>query len=967
MRAYTSASASAPGTGVLPRFARRLEAFLQELDREAPVRWEQNIPGEDSSQTADFVANEHSQGEDGLLPGSAELVPQQDDEGEAEPRSPHLESSLPVQHFTPSRTSAKRRRIGTSSPVDAPTRSVQVQEDSKKTDDGGFAWLRIQVPRPGYALGVRARPKWAGLAVVDIEEQGMQETALNELLPDQPALPDVTEAAPSPPLSSIQFDLVGYDGAEGLEAFVTSTSSARRLNQKEGEPTAGIPDAEQHVSHETLPYPNDTTRLPSSGERSRSSRPDTGPSYSITSPSDASGPPVAATVDRPLVSLPLPALQSSQRLELAANGTKEAQPHIDHLHLHRPFEQEADLTEASMSLERTAEKEGRQASQEGSGARTRRARQTRSKSATDVATGKSKATRKTTKALVRPTSANAPRPQDDPITPAPAPALAACVLDFGQMTAITTPGDESTSAALRPREPQAGIDTPRSPTEKRSHVQASNKGLRLLPGGAGSIRDQLRSNSESAAQPIRARSRSEEDAVLEADRRRRASSSGGSPPATRSENGRKAGKAVLALSQTQSDSATDEEGEQQRRSLAKEALLPVSKQPTTALDHREAERTRTIGETHKTRGGSSAALPSRKGTHDAALLEALDREKGAALKRKADVASERLDRLQGQEKRIRGASRTLGRSKSTAQERAKGALGATTGPRRLEMSNVPPEGAYKALPLISEALPRPSTAGRPSSSAPAANAVPPSSAGSSSATKKHKSVPQRKPTWTSLEACVASWDQWIAEGRLPHAHPPPHAQLQGPAPSPSIHGRQPVPNGTPEGPHLLFAGMTFLVVHARYHAALAGTIERLVRRGGRVRVARAGMLQERAAARAEAGEGGGEQVSESDREGNKDLGSVTHLVSLGLPRSPSSEECAKLLGLALPSAGAESTSASASASLQAQVNALLGRDSTGRSGGNKAPLRFVTGEWLAECQRRGRLVDEREHVNWRLT
>lgn len=953
--------------GALPRFARRLEAFLQKLDAEAPVRWERDAAQDHHSPNREDVPED--------LPPEGEIEPSSsahvqalkdgaEEAEEEEPQDSQPESSLPVQHFTPSRVPSKRRHVGVSSPVLAPTPPVKAPKTEKKTDESGFAWLRIQVPRPGYAISVRARPRWAGMIgeEVEIEEPGVRRSIFDGSGLDEQALLDVDGPAPSPPLSSVQFALGGDEGVENLEAFITSTTSPGQVAGYNDRSATHISSTGEQVSPAALPHQSAPACLTSSsGERSRSSGPET---YSITSPSDGPTHPEVAMEDRSLTSLPLPALQSAKRLGLAAAGKLETPPHTDHLHLHRPFEQEADLTEASLSLDRSAE-ERNGIDQEGIGVQTRRSRQPRSKSATDVATSKPRMTRKTTKAVELPTAVNSRTAQNEPITPAPIPALAARALDFGQMTAITTPGDESASTALHPHQQHPAIDTPRSPTEKRSHLPTTKTGLRLLPGGAGSVRDQLRSNSESGAEPLRAKQRAD-DNDLQEERRRRASSSGGSPPATGNGNARGAGKAVSALSQTQSDSATDEEGVSQRRTIAKEAVLPTSRQTTAALDRPIAERTRPTRESHKARVGSTAAAQSRKGAHDAALLKALDREKGAALKRKADVASERLDRLQGQEKRIRGASRTLSRSESTAQERAKGPLGTTTGQGRLEMSNVPPEGAHKAVPLLAEASAQPSAAVRPSSSAPAANAAPSSSAVSATASKKHKSVPQRKPPWTSLEACVASWDQWIAEGRLPHAHPLPQAQgpTALPAPSPSssaIHGRHPAPSGTPDGPHLLFAGMTFLVVHARYHAALAGTIERLVRRGGRVRVARAGLLQQWSAG-ARAGEEG--NVPES----SKDLGSITHLVSLGLPRSPSSEECAKLLGLNLP-APATSGTAAEGTSLQAQVNALLGRDSISRAGagaGGKSPLKFVTGEWLAECQRRGRLVDEREHVSWRL-
>lgn len=159
------------------------------------------------------------------------------------------------------------------------------------------------------------------------------------------------------------------------------------------------------------------------------------------------------------------------------------------------------------------------------------------------------------------------------------------------------------------------------------------------------------------------------------------------------------------------------------------------------------------------------------------LASALQQENAQAIKRRLDAANGRLDRLAQQEKSKRRRKTSQDpKVAPTLEGRGERVFSRTTSKSRanynpLLMTDVqPPAAAASKRSGGGEAdarQPRTEPLGSDDAAPPqvtkaAIPATPPSHSG----TRKPKTLPIKKPNWRSLEQCVASWEQWEAEGRL---------------------------------------------------------------------------------------------------------------------------------------------------------------------------------------------------------
>lgn len=313
-----------------------------------------------------------------------------------------------------------------------------------------------------------------------------------------------------------------------------------------------------------------------------------------------------------------------------------------------------------------------------------------------------------------------------------------------------------------------------------------------------------------------------------------------------------------------------------------EASLTESQSNTESEDDREGD--------HRGRRVLSSKPPQMSFANRAsafrstlALSAALEQEQAAATRRKADGPAERMKRLQGQEKRIRATRKRVGDEGGGKDEAATGSLAMS--------SNAPPTRAVRRAHSSEDAgsskagpSKRSNTrGGDDGATATAASAS--TSRKSTSANGKRivrRPVPIKKPNWTSMEDCVGTWAKWAEEGRDIH-------QGSGRAAS-------------------LFRNVVFLLV-GRWDKSMAAWVERIVVRGGSIVPCFPHAKQS----------------------------TITHVVSIGVPRAPGKAACEASLG----------------------VNALedLSRDAPG--------IRFVTQEWIMQCISEERIVDEGDE-RWQL-
>lgn len=396
--------------------------------------------------------------------------------------------------------------------------------------------------------------------------------------------------------------------------------------------------------------------------------------------------------------------------------------------------------------------------------------------------------------------------------------------DFTNMTMFTTPGDETVAprdadeAAVAPpstprrRNDEAGTNTdPPRPSRKRV-------ASRILP-----IRDRPSSPSGNADAPSR----------------------GASPSSDRS------------LTESQSD--TDSESEVAARELQKRL---AARPKTVSASTRPPRKISTIRV-----GGPSAAV-SRP---TLALSAALQEETAAAKRRRAEVPVENLDRLRAQEKRINARK---GTKKGVDNEPNQGDdQGERTGKKRqnpdpLLLSSVGPSSRpIRLMPADQHErnatgtsavnLDRPTTSTRAiqrstSSTSVSISSTAPANVSSTSraksltntttAKKARKTIPIKKPSWTDMTSCVASWTQWISEGRLENSKGKIGSDL--------------------------FSNCTFLLVGS-WDKSMIAWVERIVLRGGKIVPT----------------------IPHQDQE------SVTHIVSIGIPNPPNRLACEKMLGV----------------------------------------------------------------------
>lgn len=129
-----------------------------------------------------------------------------------------------------------------------------------------------------------------------------------------------------------------------------------------------------------------------------------------------------------------------------------------------------------------------------------------------------------------------------------------------------------------------------------------------------------------------------------------------------------------------------------------------------------------------------------------------------------------------------------------------------------------------------------------------------------------------------------------------------------------------------------------MLLYTTWHTSLTGWVERLTLRGGRV-LRRAPPLLSGIS-------GGGGGGDDGNGEASPTLPQYpTHYVAVGLARTPSVEQCAKVLGASI-------------GELQ-----VLAQSSGGR---RYRPVVFATQRWLEESLFQGRLLDVHADPAWKL-